>query len=170
MYYGLAFKIKKALSLNSAANQRHRPRIHNSVHIRENIVIRKSLGRVVLIVVISIALAAPAKADNLDNAARNIVIGIVVVVAAIVVVAIVLVRHEAGKDRTITGCVSSAGSGLTIADENDKQIYALAGNTVGITPGDRMKLKGKKVKSKGPNHTYVLVATKVTKDFGVCQP
>jgi hypothetical protein len=133
-------------------------------------VILKSIARASLIIVLCAALATPARADKLQSDAHNIEVGIVVVVAAIVVVTIVLVRHEAKKDSTITGCVSSAGSGLTIADENDRQIYELAGNTVGITPGDRMKLKGKKVKSKGPDHTHVLVATRVSKDFGVCQP
>jgi hypothetical protein len=133
-------------------------------------VILKSIARASLIIVLCAALATPARADKLQSDAHNIEVGIVVVVAAIVVVTIVLVRHEAKKDSTITGCVSSAGSGLTIADENDRQIYELAGNTVGITPGDRMKLKSKKVKSKGPDHTHVLVATRVSKDFGVCQP
>jgi hypothetical protein len=143
---------------------------HNLVCIAENIVILKSIGRAALVVVLCAALATPARADKLQSDADNIIIGVVVVVAAIVVVTIVLVRHEAKKDRTITGCISSAGSHLTIADENDKEIYELAGNTAGITPGDRIKLKGRKVKSKGPGHTHVLVATKVTKDFGVCQP
>ena len=132
--------------------------------------IPKSIARASLIIVLCAALATPARADKLQSDAHNIEVGIVVVVAAIVVVTIVLVRHEAKKDRTITGCVSSAGGGLAIADENDRQIYELAGNTAGITPGDRMKLKGKKVKSKGPDHTHVLVATRVSKDFGVCQP
>jgi hypothetical protein len=143
---------------------------HNLVCIAEKIVIQKSIAHAALVIVLCAALAIPARADTLQSDAHNIELGIVVVVAAIVVVTIFLVRHEAKKDRTITGCISSAGSKLTIADENDKEIYELAGNTAGITPGDRMKLKGKKVKSKGPDHTHVLVATKVTKDFGVCKP
>ena len=59
---------------------------------------------------------------------------------------------------------------MTIAEEKGKQVYALSGNTVGITPGERMSLKGKKAKSKATNQTLVWVATSVTKDFGVCQP
>ena len=132
--------------------------------------IQKSLGRAILIAVISIALAIPAKANSLDNAARNIIIGIVVVTAAIAVTITLVVLHESKKDRTITGCVNSSGAGMTIADENDNRIYVLSGNTVGITPGDRMSLKGKKAKSKGPDHPRVWVATSVTKDFGVCRP
>jgi hypothetical protein len=133
-------------------------------------VTQKNLWRGILIVLISLALTAPAKANSMDNTARNIVIGIVVVTAVVVVVITVGVMHVAKKDRTITGCVSLAGNGMTIADEKDKQIYALSGNTVGITPGERMSLKGKKAKSKGTNQTLVWVATNVNKDFGVCQP
>jgi hypothetical protein len=59
---------------------------------------------------------------------------------------------------------------MTVTDEKDKQIYALSGNTTGIKPGDRMKLQGKKVKSKGADHTVVWEAKAVAKDFGVCQP
>jgi hypothetical protein len=130
---------------------------------------QKSIWRAVLIVALSLALATPAKADNLDNAARNIVIGIVAVTAAIAVVITVVIMHESKKDRTITGCVKSEGNGMTIADERDQQVYALTGNTVGITPGDRMSLKGKKAKSKG-DQPRVWVATSMIKDFGVCHP
>ena len=131
---------------------------------------QKNLWRGILIVLISLALTTPAKANSMDNTARNIVIGIVAVTAAVAVVITVVIMHESKKDRTITGCVSSGGIGMTIADERDKQVYALSGNTVGITPGERMSLKGKKAKSKGTNQTLVWVATNVNKDFGVCQP
>ena len=59
---------------------------------------------------------------------------------------------------------------MTITDEKDKQVYALSGNTAGIKPGDRMKLQGKKVKSKGADKTLVWEAKAVPKDFGVCEP
>jgi hypothetical protein len=139
------------------------------VQVEEHIVIQKNLGRAVLIVVICVTLAAPAEADNLDNAARNIIIGIVVVTAAVAVAITVLILHESKKDRTITGCIVSSGTGMTIASENDNKIYVLSGDTVGIMPGDRMKLKGKKAKSKGHDQPLVWVATSMTKDLGVCQ-
>lgn len=141
---------------------------HKSVHIRENIVIQKSLGRAVLVVVLCAALATPARADKLQSDADNIVIGIVVVVAALVVVTVVAIHYS--KKRTVTGCVSSGPNGMTVTDEKDRQTYALSGNTVGITPGDRMKLRGKKIKSKGPDKPLVWEAGSVAKDFGVCQP
>jgi anti-sigma-K factor RskA len=136
----------------------------------EKIMLPKSLWRGVLIVALSVAVAAPARANSLDTAGRNIVIGIVAVTAAIAVVITVVILHESRKDRTITGCVSSEGNGMTIADEKDQQVYALSGNTVGITLGERMSLKGKKARSKNTNHTLVWVTTNMDKDLGVCRP
>jgi hypothetical protein len=94
----------------------------------------------------------------------------VVVTAAVAVAITVVVMHESKRDRTITGCIRSFGTGMTIADENDRQVYELTGNTVGVTPGERMRLKGKKAESKTSDHTHVWVATKVTNDYGACQP
>src|SRR5450432_2089807 len=113
---------------------------------------QKYLWRGVLIVILSVVLAAPARADSLKTAGDEIVIGIVAVTAAIVVVVTVVAIHYS-KKRTITGCVNPAGSGMTVTDEKDRQIYTLSGNTAGITPGDRMKLKGGKLKPKGPDKT-----------------
>jgi hypothetical protein len=59
---------------------------------------------------------------------------------------------------------------MSLSDEKDKRVYVLSGDTAGIKPGDRMKLKGKKVKLPGPEKTVGWEATKVAKDFGVCQP
>jgi hypothetical protein len=57
---------------------------------------------------------------------------------------------------------------MTVTDEKDKEIYALSGDTTGVKVGDRMKLQGKKVKSKGPDKTLAWEAKKVAKDFGAC--
>ena len=134
---------------------------------------QKTLWRGVLIIVLCVALATPPRAQasggSFTDLSRNIVIAIVATTAAVAVVVSVVVIHYS-KKRTITGCFNSAGSGMTVTDEKDKQIYALSGNTAGIKPGDRMKLQGKKVKSKGADKTLVWEAKAVTKDFGVCQP
>ncbi len=136
----------------------------------------------VLLVALVFALGKPAAAQKRDigiagggkpigGVSSAEAVGIVVVVSAVVAVAItVVVLHERRKDKNITGCVSSASSGMTITDEKDKQAYALIGNTAGITPGERMSLKGKKVKSNDADHTLAWAATKVNKDLGVCQP
>jgi hypothetical protein len=96
------------------------------------------------------------------------VVGVIVgVVAAVVVVTILTVHYS--KKRSITGCVNSANNGMTVTDEGNKRTYLLAGNTVGLTPGDRMKLHGRKAKSNGPGKTLVWDTEKVSKDYGVCK-
>ena len=131
---------------------------------------QKCLWRGLLIVVLCGALAAPARAQSGGKIVSNgTIAGVIVgIVAAVAVVAVVAIHYS--RNRTVTGCVSSEGSGLTITDKKDKQPYALAGNTGGIKPGDRMKLQGKKVESKGTSKTLVWETKAVSKDFGVCQP
>jgi len=124
----------------------------------------------ILIIALVLAFSTPARADNLSTVGEHILIGIVAAAAAVGVVATVLVLHYS-KKRAITGCVNSATDGMTITDEKDKRIYALSGNTTSIKPGDRMKLRGRKVKAMGPDKTTpVWEAKQVAKDFGVCRP
>jgi hypothetical protein len=130
---------------------------------------QKHLWRGFLIVVLTLVLAAPARADKLQTIGRNIEIGIVAVASALVVVVTVVIIHYS-KKRTITGCVNSGGNGMTITDEKDRQTYGLSGNTVGVTTGDRMKLKGKKLKPKDLDKTLIWEAKEVSKDLGVCHP
>jgi hypothetical protein len=131
---------------------------------------QKSLWRGVLIVVLSVALATPARADSLKTTGEEIVIGIVVVTAAVAVTVTLVILHYKSKRGAITGCVRSGEKGLTVIDENSKQTYALSGNTIGIKPGDRMRLRGRREKPMGTDRTPVLEAIDVIKDFGVCQP
>jgi hypothetical protein len=123
---------------------------------------------VVLVIALTVALAAPARADKLDTNGREIVVGIVAATAAVAVLITVLALHYS-KKRAVTGCVESAGTGMTLTDDNH-HVYLLSGNTLGIKPGDRMKLHGRPIKSKGPDKTVVWEAAEVTKDFGVCHP
>jgi hypothetical protein len=123
----------------------------------------------VLIIALSLALVTPARADTLKTDSHEIVAGIAGVAAAIGVVVTILLIHYS-KKHSITGCVATAGSSLTITDEKDKKIYALSGNTAGITSGDRVKLQGRIVRLTGSGQALEWDATKMTKDFGVCQP
>jgi hypothetical protein len=59
---------------------------------------------------------------------------------------------------------------MTITDQEDKKVYLLSGETTGIRPGDRMKLRGRRVRLAGPDKTRLWEAKEVLKDFGVCQP
>jgi hypothetical protein len=128
----------------------------------------KYLWRWVLIVALSVVLITPARADKLQTEGEEIVIGIVAVAAALVVGTVLIIHYS--KKRTITGCVSSGETGMTVTDEKDQQIYALSGDTVGVKPGDRVKLQGKKVKPKGSDKTLVWETTQVNRDFGHCPP
>jgi hypothetical protein len=131
-------------------------------------VIQKSLGRAVVVVVLCAALAMPARADWKSQVDDDILAAVVVAAAIVVVAAIVIVHYS--KKRTVTGCVISGPNGMTVTDEKDRQTYALSGNTVGITPGERLRLHGKKIKPRGPNKKLVWEAGTVARDFGVCQP
>lgn len=126
------------------------------------------LLRGVTTIALSALLVAPARADKLQTEGEEIVIGIVAVAAALVVTTVLVIHYS--KKRTITGCVSSGENGMTLTDEKDHQSYALSGDAVGIKPGDRMKLQGKKVKSKDRDKTPVWEAREVKRDFGPCQP
>lgn len=134
----------------------------------ESSMTKNSLWRGVVIVVLCAALARPAQASGYPNA-NAIGAGIVAVAAAVGTVAVILVVHYS-KKRAITGCVNSAGSEMTVTDEKDKQAYTLSGATAGIKPSERLKLQGKKAKSKGADKTLVWEVNAVTKDLGVCQP
>jgi hypothetical protein len=162
-----SFSHQEDFPFYTAANSGTGPASQFDSH-QENLVIQKSLGRAALVVVLCTALAVPARADLKSRVDNDIVAG-VVVAAVIVVVAVIVIVHYS-KKRTVTGCISAGPNGMTVTDDNDRQTYTLSGNTVGITPGDRMKLHGKKIKSKGRDNPLVWDAGSVAKDFGVCQP
>jgi hypothetical protein len=130
----------------------------------------------VLMITLGLALAKPAHAQQqcfpcgqIGPSAGPIIAGVVAAAAGVVIVTVVII-HESTKKRAITGCVNSGANGMTLTDEKDKQIYELSGDTTGIKEGDRMKLRGKKVKPKGADKALVWKATKATEDFGVCHP
>jgi hypothetical protein len=132
----------------------------------------------ILIIALSLVFCMPAEAQNpklcCSGPSKPIVstgeiVGVLVGAIVVVVVVTVVIIHYS-KKRTVTGCVSAGASGMTVIDEKDKHVYALSGNTAGITPGNRVKLQGKKVKLAGSDGTRSWNATKVSKDFGVCQP
>jgi hypothetical protein len=130
--------------------------------------IQESLWRGILIAVLILALATPARADGLQKLETEVVVGIVVAAVAIVVVVAVLVVHVGHhKSQDITGCIHSGANGMGVTDEKDQRDYALSGKTAGVKPGDRMTLQGKR---KDTGNTLVFEAHKVTRDWGACQP
>jgi hypothetical protein len=124
----------------------------------------------VLTIALALALAPPAWAANtLKTDSHEIVAGIVAVAAAVAIIVVVVAVHYS-KKQAITGCVVSGANGISITDEKDREVYALSGNTSDIKSGDRIRLRGKKVKSSTADKTPVWEAKEVTQDFGVCRP
>ena len=141
---------------------------------REDSMIPKYVS-VFLVLVLGVALSTLARAQKQCLPCGPIgpnggaVLGAIVGAAAGVIIVTGVVLYEVTKKRTITGCVISAPDGITLTDEKDKHLYALSGNTATIKVGDRIKVKGKKVKPKGDNKSWVWKAQGVTKDLGACQ-
>lgn len=124
----------------------------------------------VLISALAFTLCIPLEAQSSGKIVSNGTIAgaIVGIAAGVAVIAIVAIHYS--KKRSITGCVNSGANGMTLADEKDKQSYVLSGDTANIKAGDRVKLQGKKAKSKSSDQMLVWETKKTTKDFGVCQP
>jgi hypothetical protein len=150
----------------------------------DNGMIAKWLGHGILVGVLSLALIVipcmPATARSRSRASqptpdsslptKGQVDGALVGIIAGVVVGTVVGIYLLTRKQTITGCIKSGANGMTITDENDKRIYTMAGDSVGVTPGNRMKLQGKKEKSAGAGAPPVWETEKVKRDFGICQP
>jgi hypothetical protein len=129
----------------------------------------------ILIIALVFLLCVPAGAQNppgappIGGVSKAEIIGIVVGVVAFVVVVSVLVIGHSARGRTITGCVIAAENGMTVADEKDKQVYVLSGNTAGVKAGERMKLQGHKINANSGN-PLGWVVSHIQKDYGVCRP
>jgi hypothetical protein len=127
----------------------------------------RNLWRVVLIGVLCMALATPGRAESINAAGDQLIIGIVVVSAAIGVGITLLILHHKHKTSTVTGCVGSGPGGMNVTDDKDKRVYALSGNPPGLKAGDRMTLEGRR---KNSGTALVFEARSVTKDLGACPP
>lgn len=121
----------------------------------------------VVIVALTIGLVVPARA--VDAEGGLIIAAATMAAAAIAVIVVASVPHRS-KKIVITGCVLSGEKGMTITDQEDSKVYLLSGETTGIRPGDRMKLRGRRVRSTASDKTGLWEAKEVLKDFGVCQP
>jgi hypothetical protein len=128
-----------------------------------------SLLRAVLVLILAAALTKPARADQFATDARLIVTGIVVVSAAVAVtVTLLIVKHKSA----VTGCVKQGPKGMTVTDEDDKQVYAIFGSPkmfespTGVKAGERVKLWGKKKKLS--DGAVALMVQRTSKDLGAC--
>jgi hypothetical protein len=90
--------------------------------------------------------------------------GIVGVSVALGVGITLAVKHN---NHSVTGCARSGPDGMTLTTESDKQTYSLLGEVAGIKPGERVRVSGKKGKSKSGTHEFLV--EKVSKDLGACE-
>lgn len=67
---------------------------------------------------------------------------------------------------TLTGCIQGAGNDPVIITGKDDKSYTLDDGGLSLKTGDRVKLRGKKVKSSSGETTFT--ATKLVKDYGPC--
>jgi len=126
------------------------------------------LCRAVAIVVLSVMLIAPARAEGVVTEAKQITAGIVVVSVAVGVLVVFLIIHYTHKRSSVTGCVISGANGVSITDESDKRTYTLSGDTGAVKAGERVKIEGKRQSER--NGTFSFEVQKVSKVFGACQP
>jgi hypothetical protein len=67
----------------------------------------------------------------------------------------------------VTGCVEPSTNGEKLMDEKSKNTYSLAANSLGLKPGERVKLKGKKEQNSAGAITFA--PKKLVKDLGPCK-
>jgi len=96
------------------------------------------------------------------------IIGIAVGAGAAVAVGGYLIYRETHKHSSITGCVVSEATGLSLKNEKDKKLYALSGDLAALKAGEQVTLNGKKAKDSAGQPTFRV--EKVTQDLGACHP
>jgi hypothetical protein len=67
---------------------------------------------------------------------------------------------------TVVGCVEPSTDGVKLLNEKDKNTYALVASNVALNPGDRVALRGKKLKDDSGKPTFEV--SKLVKDYGTC--
>jgi len=69
------------------------------------------------------------------------------------------------KQKTIEGCVESSDGKNQIRNQKDGQVYEISEKSLAVSPGRRLKLKGKASKSGTAKHIRVL---RIVADEGAC--
>lgn len=89
-------------------------------------------------------------------------VGVVAVVSVVVAVAVSHGHHVK------SGCVVAGAHGLEL-QTSDSKAYALEGDAANLKVGDRVKIRGSKVKkAKGATGPDVFKVEKLNKDYGTC--
>lgn len=91
------------------------------------------------------------------------VVGAAVGVAAVTGIVLYLVLHKP----SITGCVQSANGMSSLIDKQDNLNYTLVDENSVLQAGHRLKLSGRKKKSKDGSHIFRV--KKMKQDYGPCE-
>lgn len=76
-----------------------------------------------------------------------------------------LALHNRG---TVTGCVESSSDGIKLMNEKDGNTYALrADNSIALKPGERVRLKGKRVRD--DSRAFTFQVQRLAKNYGACK-
>jgi hypothetical protein len=68
---------------------------------------------------------------------------------------------------SLNGCAVTGSDGLQLQNRGDGQTYSLSGEIAAIKPGERVRVKGKKVKNSS-GATQHFVVENLSKDYGAC--
>lgn len=126
--------------------------------------VRRAIA-VITIILLMLLPVREARADTIKNAAIAAIVGIVVVTAVITTAVVLTLKHHP----SVTGCVAQGANGLQLLNEGDRTSFMLAGDTIGVKAGERVKLSGRKngKDAMGSRHFQV---EKLKRDYGPCQP
>ncbi len=77
-----------------------------------------------------------------------------------------LANHHKHRQSYVLGCVAPSREGSQVTNEKDKKTYTLlAAEGLRVSPGERLKLYGKKIHASGK---LIFVARHVGEDYGAC--
>lgn len=120
--------------------------------------------------VLVVAISAPASAqfvpNNIGNSngLQNAAVAAIAVAGGVTILVLYLVLRKP----SITGCIQSSNGVTSLTDEKHHRTYALADAGMGLKPGERVKLKGKKSTAKDGTVTFRV--KEIEQDYGVCTP
>lgn len=126
-----------------------------------------SLPRSSMALALCLLLALPASPQNIGPSKGQIV-GIFAGAGAVLGAVGYLIYHETHKHPTVTGCIGSNADGFALTNDRDKKTYVLSGNVAALKAGEKVSLKGKKIKDSTGRFSFQI--EKLTKDLGPCQP
>jgi hypothetical protein len=107
----------------------------------------------------------PAPGGNI-GASNGEIAGVLVGAGAAVAVIVIVIYHETHKHHKITGCVSSGADRLSVVNEKDNKVYILSGESGSLRAGERVTLKGRKLKDSSGAPGFRV--EKLERDYGAC--